>query len=87
MHDSYGNYFSFSPDLVYYSDYAYCIDKRGAVYDNDQYVAEISYGIFFQNNFRSPSRVSGADICHVRSDGVIYNNDGNWVITYSYGKK
>ena len=42
--DSYGNPFSFSPDLVYYSDYAYCIDKRGAVYDNDQYVAETSYG-------------------------------------------
>lgn len=45
---SYGNHFSFSPDLVYYSDYVYCIDKRGAVYDNDQYVAETSYGIFFQ---------------------------------------
>lgn len=44
--DSYGNHFSFSPDLVYYYDYAYCIDKRGAVYDNDQYVAETSYGIF-----------------------------------------
>lgn len=33
----------------------------------------------------SPSRVSGADICHVRSDGDIFNNDGNWVITDSYG--
>lgn len=46
LDDSYGNHFSFSPDLVYYYDYAYCIDKRGAVYDNDQYVAETSYGIF-----------------------------------------
>lgn len=82
--DSYGNHFYFSPDLVYYSDYAYCIDKRGAVYDNDQYVAETSYGIFFfKNSFHSP--VLGVGVAYyVDSDG--YAGGIDWNITNSYGR-